>query len=304
MSFNRIMPADLEGKGNLGKPDTPGVSTTEMQRILDEIPREVIVPAVNKLADQLEDANAAAQLGACLPGEPGELPQTTAPTVQDVMQALLQYARNHKAEKNNPHKVTASQVGAYTKEEAQQAINERVYQIGSSDMTKAEYAGSAPGVVKNADNAAYAHAAQDAEHLGGYAPQYYASSGQVKVFAATFLLNAWQKIGSTWSQTVSCAGIKAAYSTSPIWIQKTGVQSTDETLQDALNQLNDGRMETLDGQLKATLYAPPPSCDIQIFMRRADPSGAEDGDSGAAGANIAAEQAVQEMLDDVFGSEE
>ena len=29
------------GKGNVGRPDTPGVSTAEMQRIMDELPREV-----------------------------------------------------------------------------------------------------------------------------------------------------------------------------------------------------------------------------------------------------------------------
>ena len=45
MAFDRITDGDLLGKGNIGRPDTPGVDTSEMQRILDELPREVIVPA-------------------------------------------------------------------------------------------------------------------------------------------------------------------------------------------------------------------------------------------------------------------
>ena len=53
MAFAKITDRDLKGKGNVGRPDTPGVTTAEMQRILDEIPREVIVPAFNKLVDKL-----------------------------------------------------------------------------------------------------------------------------------------------------------------------------------------------------------------------------------------------------------
>ena len=49
----------LQGKGNIGKPNTPGVSTQEMQRIMDEIPREVIIPAYNELVDELNDINPA-----------------------------------------------------------------------------------------------------------------------------------------------------------------------------------------------------------------------------------------------------
>lgn len=55
MSFRKIAQAELEGKGNLGRPDTPGVTTAEMQRILDELPREVIVPAFNELSGQMDE---------------------------------------------------------------------------------------------------------------------------------------------------------------------------------------------------------------------------------------------------------
>ncbi len=55
MAFEKITQQDLAGKGNLGRPDTPGVDTAEMQRILDEIPREVIVPKFNALIDAMEE---------------------------------------------------------------------------------------------------------------------------------------------------------------------------------------------------------------------------------------------------------
>jgi len=60
MAFRKITEGDMLGKGNVGRPDTPGVSTAEMQRIMDELPREVLAPAFNELAGQLEAETAAA----------------------------------------------------------------------------------------------------------------------------------------------------------------------------------------------------------------------------------------------------
>lgn len=54
--MRKITETDLAGKGNIGRPDIPGVSTAEMQRILDELSREVIVPAFNELSGQVETA--------------------------------------------------------------------------------------------------------------------------------------------------------------------------------------------------------------------------------------------------------
>lgn len=51
----KISSADLLNKGNVGKPDTPNLTTSEMQRVLDEIPREVIIPKYNELIDELVD---------------------------------------------------------------------------------------------------------------------------------------------------------------------------------------------------------------------------------------------------------
>lgn len=136
MAFERITEDDLQGKGNLGRPDTPGVDTTEMQRILDELPREVIVPAFNRLAEQLEAVDAAASLGA---RPPEGLPEDTPATAQGVLEAMQAGAAEHAARTDNPHAVTAAQTGAYTKAETEEAIGRRVVEIGAGDMAQAVY---------------------------------------------------------------------------------------------------------------------------------------------------------------------
>lgn len=136
MAFERITDGDLLGKGNLGRPDTPGVDTAEMQRILDELPREVIVPAFNRLAEQLEAQSAAAGLGAAVPAG---LPEDTPATVQGTLEAALNKSGAHAARTDNPHAVTAAQTGAYTREETDVAIAQRVVEIGTGDMAQAVY---------------------------------------------------------------------------------------------------------------------------------------------------------------------
>lgn len=54
--MRKITAEELVGKGNVGRPDIPGVSTAEMQRILDELSREVIIPAFNELSDEAQTA--------------------------------------------------------------------------------------------------------------------------------------------------------------------------------------------------------------------------------------------------------
>ena len=147
MAFRKIEDSELVGKGNMGQPDTPGVSTSEMQRIMDEIPREIIVPAFNELSDELTAETAAASLGAQVVEG---LPEETPATVQGVMEALYSASKagesnvsealqDHAGNTSNPHNVTAAQTGAYTKAETDAAINEKVAQIGAGDMSKAVY---------------------------------------------------------------------------------------------------------------------------------------------------------------------
>ena len=112
--------------------------------------------------------------------------------------------------------------------------------------------------------------AANASKLGGQKPDYYAPASHTEVLSATFYYNSWYNNGyGTWTQSASCTGMQAGYNTSPPWIEKTGNQSTDAELQEALNALNEGRMTTTNGYISATLYAPPPSCDVKILVRRA-----------------------------------
>lgn len=193
MAFKRITENDMLGKGNVGKPDTPGVSTSEMQRIMDELPREVIAPAFNELSGQLEANTASADIGANAPDGiiPDPAPVENSPAkLQSVLQGIVNKITDHIADQvkhvtseertlwnnasNDRHThdnksildgITSSLVGnwnaafahisdavrhitenertnwndKYTKSETDKAINDRVVEIGSSDMTKAVY---------------------------------------------------------------------------------------------------------------------------------------------------------------------
>lgn len=118
MAFTKITDEDLKNKGVIGLPDTPGLSTSEMQAKFEQTAREVIVPKLNQLVDDLAAPSAASQIGANGKNR----------TVQGHIDNL-----------ENPHNVTAAQVGAYTKEQTEKAISDRIDQIGSADMTQAMY---------------------------------------------------------------------------------------------------------------------------------------------------------------------
>lgn len=118
MAFTKITDEDLLNKGVIGLPDTPGLSTSEMQAKFEQTAREVIIPMFNQLVDELLGPSAASQIGT----------KGKNRTVQGHIDNL-----------ENPHNVTAEQVGAYTKGQTEQAISDRISQIGSADMTQAVY---------------------------------------------------------------------------------------------------------------------------------------------------------------------
>ena len=147
MGFTRITDADLTGKGVIGQPDVPGLSALEMQQKVEQVVREVAIPAVNRLAGELEAEAGASSIGMELPEG---MPAGTPATVQGVTEA-------HIEDTSNPHAVTAAQVGAYTKAETDTAINEKVVEIGTGDMAKAVYDPTG----KNTDVFAYCAAASE-----------------------------------------------------------------------------------------------------------------------------------------------
>lgn len=264
MAFRKITDADVKGKGNVGRPDTPGVSTAEMQRIMDEIPREVIIPAFNALIDALADKTSAATLGITAPtGIAGS-------TVQEVVNALLAYVNAHKNDQENPHVVTAAQVDAYTKKQTDDAIKKKVIEIGAGDMTQAVY--DPTGQRKDIFAAAMLQATYDptgqrkdifatAMLRATYDPQgrhtdiFKAIDKVSNIYYARLTLNGWtacssadQAKGLLYQQTatLTCANSHAPVVTaaseflSGIGYDKTGIPATDDVLNEVQDIINDG----------------------------------------------------------------
>jgi hypothetical protein len=163
VAFTKITDEDLQNKGVIGLPDTPGLSTSEMQAKFEQTAREVIVPMFNKLVDELLGPSAASQIGA----------KGKNRTVQGHIDNL-----------ENPHNVTAEQVGAYTKDQTEKAISDRISQIGSADMTQAVYdpTGRRRDIFAYADSrgvSTYTHTKMDnVHHFSGSG-----TSGRVKMTA-------------------------------------------------------------------------------------------------------------------------
>lgn len=155
MAFTRIKDSDLAGKGVKDQSTVPGLSAEEMKASVEQIVREVAIPGVNRLVDELGAETAAGNIGMPVPST---MPPETGATVEEIATA-------HIENKENPHGVTAAQVGAYTKAETDAAIDQKVQAIGAADMSKAEFATNGrPGIVDKAvtaENADSATAADD-----------------------------------------------------------------------------------------------------------------------------------------------
>lgn len=54
MSYTKITSDDTQNKGVVGLPDTPGLSTAEMQEKFDELVNDVVIPKFNNLVDELD----------------------------------------------------------------------------------------------------------------------------------------------------------------------------------------------------------------------------------------------------------
>ena len=63
MAFTKITQADVNNKGVIGLPDTPGLTTTEIQQKFDQLALEVLMPKHNALIDELEAGEAGASIG-------------------------------------------------------------------------------------------------------------------------------------------------------------------------------------------------------------------------------------------------
>ncbi len=131
MPFKQVTEQDLKGKGVIGQPAVPGLSVTEMQKSVEQVVREAAIPAHNQLCEQLEAEAAAADIGAAVPGR-GDMPPETPKKLQSVLEAMLAWAKEKLGLK-------ADKASTYTKQQVDEAINEKVAAIGAGDMTMAVY---------------------------------------------------------------------------------------------------------------------------------------------------------------------
>jgi hypothetical protein len=83
MSFRKITNEDRAGKGNVGQPDTPGLTTAEMQEVMDSLPN-LAIDKFNELVDALNATTAAVNMGATVPEG-----ITAQPNVQSILNAMV-----------------------------------------------------------------------------------------------------------------------------------------------------------------------------------------------------------------------
>lgn len=133
MAFEKISEEELSEVGVELLDDKPALPASEVKQKFEETAKKLLAPKINALVDALQAATAAASLGAKAPdGLDGS-------TVQELLNALKAFADEHLSNKENPHGVKAAQTGAYTREETDQAIDDKVVAIGAGDMSRAVY---------------------------------------------------------------------------------------------------------------------------------------------------------------------
>lgn len=94
MAFTKITDEMRAGKGNVGQPDTPGVTTTEMQEIMDSLPN-LALDFINTHIDELTATTAAANIGAEVPAG-----VTANENIQSVLSALAVIANESSSVKH------------------------------------------------------------------------------------------------------------------------------------------------------------------------------------------------------------
>lgn len=281
MAFERIREEELAAVGVELLDDQPGLAPDAMKAKFEETAKELLAPKYNKLADQLEAETASESLGAKVPEG---LPEETEKTVQAVLLALMLYVQAHEKNRENPHAVTADQVGAYTKAQTDKAINDKVVAIGAGDMAMSVYD---PDMLKKPIYKAIDDAVEalkklvlDKEH---YDPQgknkdvYATIDAAAPKYEAKLLLDGWvestseeKEAGFPLAQEAVLAALTpgapevnaASVFLTPCSYTPTRVAETDAILDEALATINDGATCTLDGGKIRTVVKEKPVADI------------------------------------------
>ena len=258
MAFERISEEELAAVGVELLDDQPGLAPDAMKAKFEETAKELLAPKYNKLADQLEAETASESLGAKVPEG---LPEETEKTVQAVLLALMLYVQAHEKKRENPHVVTAAQVGAYTKEQTDKAINDKVVAIGGGDMAMSVYD---PDMLRKPIYKAIDDAVEDLKKLvldkEHYDPQgknkdvYATIDAAAPKYEAILRLDGWvestseeQAVGYTLAQEVTLTAVTpnaptvmaASEFLTGCGYDPTGVAATDEILDEVLAIVNE-----------------------------------------------------------------
>lgn len=131
--------SDFYGKGNYGKADRPGLSTANMQKVMDEIARTIIAPRINQIIDDLlaytDSASGADNIGAT-PVTGG-----TASTVQGILEEIVGGAIVHAATADalKDYTIQTTLVSSNSAIPTSKAIADAMSTAGNGDMMKATY---------------------------------------------------------------------------------------------------------------------------------------------------------------------
>lgn len=283
MAFERISEEELAAVGVELLDDQPGLAPDAMKAKFEETAKELLAPKYNKLADQLESETASESLGAKVPEG---LPEETEKTVQAVLLALMLYVQAHEKNQENPHVVTAEQVGAYTKAQTDKAINDKVVAIGGGDMAMSVYDPDMlrKPIYKAIDDAVEAlkKLVLDKEH---YDPQgknkdvYATIDAAAPKYEAILRLDGWvestseeQANGYTLAQEVTLTAVTPGAPTvmaaseflTGCGYDPTGVAATDEILDEVLAIVNAGVTRSLDGGKVRVIVKEKPAAEIVV----------------------------------------
>lgn len=187
------------------------------------------------------------------------MPEETEKNVQKVSQAIFDALNKHKNDEENPHKVTAKQTGAYTRAETDEAINEKVQQIGAGDMAKAVY--DTKGIGRDI----YIYSDEKDQEL---------EKKGIFLYKATFLLDGWTGDGP-YTQTVAVTpvendapAIKSSSSMqSPVMIDDGFTGDTYDQMNEAGAIVNAGTKTLGAGTITCvTKGTDKPACDVEVFF--------------------------------------
>ena len=166
MAFNKITDADLVGKGVIGLPDTPNLSTTEMQNKFEETSRDVVIPKINEVIEGLNGSEVSNSSKAINPVSGNE------ESFQNTFNALKKYTDDevtkertkasdelkvHTDNKENPHAVTAEQVNAYTKQVVDDKLSDKVDKVEGKGLSTNDYDNSEKEKLADADSKKHEH---------------------------------------------------------------------------------------------------------------------------------------------------